>query len=144
PQSSQHVPRLNHAYQAHLPGAWRRPRQRLAADLTLLPYHGQPESGEEDEVYRGQARDGTSHFHAYATLYLIHRGRRFTVALCRVRKGDTLEQVLRQLLRLGQAAGLRCRLLLLDRGFFTVAVVRYLQAARCPVIILMPCRGRKP
>jgi len=35
-------------------------------------------------------------------------------------------------------------MVLLDRGFFTIGVVRYLQAARCPFIILMPCRGRRP
>jgi hypothetical protein len=35
-------------------------------------------------------------------------------------------------------------LLLLDRGFFNVSVVRYLQAAHVPFLIQMPCRGRKP
>ncbi len=136
--------RLNHSLRADLPAVLKRRRQRLAADLTLLPYHGQPESGAENAVYRGRAKEGTSHFHAYASLYVIHRGRRFTVALLRVCKGDPLRDVLRDLLRLAQAAGIRCRLLLLDRGFFGVAVVRYLQAARYPFIILMPCRGRKP
>lgn len=144
PDADQLQRRLNHALVADLPKALRHRRQTLAADLTLLPYHGQPQPGEEDEVYRGQAKDGTSHFHAYATLYLVRYGQRFTLALIRVRKGDTLDEVIRRLLRLGQAAGVRCRQLLLDRAFFTVGVVRYLQAARCPFIILMPCRGRKP
>jgi len=136
--------RLNDALCDRLPKGLRRRPQDLAGDLTLVPYHGQPEPGEEDEVYRGQAKDGTTHFHAYASLYVVHNGRRFTVALRRVRKGETLEQVLRELLRQARAKGVQPRKLLLDRAFFTVGVVRYLQAARCPFLILMPCRGRKP
>jgi hypothetical protein len=57
--------RINHALQGHLPKALRRRRQPLATDLKLVPYHGQPLK--DDEVYRRQARNGTSHFHAYAT-----------------------------------------------------------------------------
>jgi putative transposase len=116
----------------------------LAADLTLVPYHGRPEPGAEDEVYRAQARNGTSHFHAYATLFAVRRGQRYTLALTRVRRGEALSAVVRRLLRRARAAGARVRLVLLDRGFFNVGVVRYLQAARCPFIVLMPCRGRKP
>src|SRR5262249_53250693 len=63
--------------------------------------------------------------------------------LVRVRKGQPLSEVLRQLLGQARRAGVRPRLLLLDRGFFSVGVVRYLQAARCPFIVLMPCRGRR-
>ena len=62
--------RLNRALQGDLPHALRRRRQPLAIDLHLVPYHGQHLHC-EDEVYRSQARDGTSHFHAYATAYVI-------------------------------------------------------------------------
>ena len=31
-----------------------------------------------------QGKDGTSHFHAYATAYVIHKGQRYTVALTAV------------------------------------------------------------
>jgi hypothetical protein len=37
----------------------------LAIDLTLIPYHGQPQA-DPKEIYRSKAKDGTSHFHAYA------------------------------------------------------------------------------
>src|SRR3954471_5266894 len=52
---------LNAALAGHLPKALRKHLQRLAIDLTLIPYHGQP-FRDLDEVYRSQARDGTSHF----------------------------------------------------------------------------------
>jgi hypothetical protein len=45
--------RLNAALRDRLPKTLKRRRQRLAADLTLLPYHGQPQTGEENEIYRG-------------------------------------------------------------------------------------------
>ena len=80
--------RLNRALQGDLPKALRRRRQPLAIDLTLIPYHGEP-LRDADEVYRGQAKSGTSHFHAYATAYVIRKGQRFTVALAYVRKGET-------------------------------------------------------
>jgi hypothetical protein len=135
--------RLNRALQGDLPEALRRRRQPIALDVVLLPYHGRPQQ-RAAEVYRGRARDGTSHFHAYATAYVIRKGRRYTVALTAVLKGDPWDDVVRRLLRQAARAGVRPQLVLLDRGFFNVRVVRYLQAARYPFLMLMPCRGRKP
>ena len=71
--------RLNAALAGNLPRPLRRRPQRLAADLVLIPYHGQP-LHDPDEIYRSQAKSGTSHFHAYATLVRhpprlpLHRG----------------------------------------------------------------------
>ena len=134
--------RLNRALQGDLPKALRRRRQPLAIDLILIPYHGEPLS-DAREVYRGQAKSGTTHFHAYATAYVIRKGQRFTVALVYVRKGDDLADVVRELLRQAAKAGVRPRYLLLDRGFYSVSVVRYLQAARCPFLLPVPTKGRK-
>jgi putative transposase len=76
---------LNRALAGRLPRALCRRRQRLAIDLTLIPYHGE-HFRDPKEVYRGQAKSGTSHFHAYATAYVVLRGQRFTVALTAVAK----------------------------------------------------------
>src|SRR4051812_22254917 len=135
--------RLNAALAGNLPRVLRRRPQRLAADLVLIPYHGQP-LHDPTEIYRSQAKSGTSHFHAYATLYVIRHGYRFTVALTAVTRGEPLEEVLKRLLRQAAAVGIRCRLLLLDRGFYSVDVIRYLQAARYPFLMPVVCRGRKP
>jgi putative transposase len=134
--------RLNRALQGDLPQALRRRSQPLAIDLKLVPYHGQP-LRDADEVYRSQARDGTSHFHAYATAYVIRQGQRFTVALTRVRKGQPLKELIRVLLRQAAKASIRPRYLLLDRGFCSVAVIRYLQRARYPFLMPLVLRGRK-
>jgi len=142
PQISELQRRLNRTLQGDLPKALRRRRQPLAIDLTLLPYHGEPLE-DADEVYRGQAKEGTSHFHAYATAYVICKGQRFTVALDYVHKGDDMAEVVKRLLRQAAKAGIKPRYLLMDRGFYSVSVIRYLQAARCPFLMPVPCKGRK-
>src|SRR3954471_24215518 len=48
--------RLNDALAGHLPEAPRRRRQRLAIDLTLIPYHGRP-FRDPGEIYRSQAAE---------------------------------------------------------------------------------------
>jgi putative transposase len=133
--------RLTRALQGDLPRALRRRRQPLALDLILIPYHGEPLK-DANEVYRGQAQSGTTHFHAYATAYVIKIGQRFTVALAYVKKGDDLDGVVKGLLRQAAKAGVRPRYLLLDRGFYAVSVIRYLQAARCPFLMAVPATGR--
>jgi len=135
--------RLNAALAGHLPKALRRRLQRLAIDLTLIPYHGQP-FRDLDEIYRSQAKSGTSHFHAYATAYVVRHGQRYTVALTGVKKGEPLKDVIQRLLRQTASVGVRHRQLLLDRGFYSVAVICYLQAARYPFLMPVVCHGRSP
>jgi Transposase DDE domain len=134
--------RLNRALQGDLPHALRRRRQPLAADLVLIPYHGKPLHSPE-EVYRSKAKSGTSHFHAYATAYVTRKGQRFTVALTPVGRSDALPDVLRRLLREAARAGVRPRYLLLDRGFCSVDVIRYLQSGRYAWLMPLVLRGRK-
>jgi hypothetical protein len=133
---------LNRALAGRLPRALRRRKQRLAIDLTLIPYHGEP-FRDESEVYRGQAKQGTSHFHAYATAYVILKGQRFTVALTAVTKGEAMKDVLQRLLKQARSVGVKARLVLLDRGFYSVEVIRYLQAARQPFLMPVVIRGLK-
>jgi hypothetical protein len=133
---------LNRALAGHLPRALRRRPQRLAIDLTLIPYHGQP-FHDLTEVYRSQANRGTSHFHAYATAYVVRNGKRYMVALTAVERGEPLNDVVRRLLRQVRSVGVKPRLVLLDRGFYSVTVIQYLQAAQYPFLRPVVCRGRK-
>jgi putative transposase len=133
--------RVNRALQGDLPRCLRRRRQPLAIDLHLVPYHGLP-LHDPKELYRSQAKSGTCSFHAYATCYVIRAGLRFTVALTAVQRGEPLAEVIRRLLQQAARAGVRPRYLLLDRGFCSVAVIRYLQAARHAFLMPLPLRGR--
>ena len=134
--------RVNRALQGDLPRALRRRRQPLAVDLTLIPYHGKPQH-DPSEIYRGQAKSGTTHFHAYATAYVIRKGQRFTVALTSVSRDEALPKVLQRLLRQAAKASVRPQYLLLDRGFCSVDVIRYLQVARYAWLMPLTLRGRK-
>lgn len=133
--------RINGALRATTP-AHLGARQHLAIDLTLTPYHGTHHT-HENELYRSQAKSGTTHFHAYATAYLIRHGQRVTVALSFVRQGEDSAEVVKRLLQTVRKAGVRPSLVLLDRGFFSVSVIRYFRAARTPFLMPVPLRGRK-
>lgn len=135
--------RLNRALCGDLPNALTRKPQPLAIDLILIPYHGQPRHF-PDEIYRGQAKSGTTHFHAYATAYVIRKGLRFTVALTSVKQGEALTGVIQRLLAQATKAAVRPRYLLLDKGFCSVEVIRYLQTSRRPFLMPLPRRGRGP
>jgi hypothetical protein len=118
--------------------------RRMAIDLIELPYHGTVADTAKDEIRRGKAKQGTSHFFTYATAYVILRGRRYTLALCRVRATMTMDVVIKTLLGRVQALGITCRLLLLDRGFYSVKVIRELIDRQQPFIMPAIKRGKTP
>jgi hypothetical protein len=134
--------RLNRALQGDRPKALRRRRQPVAIDLTLIPYHGR-HLHDPQEVYRSQPKSGTTHFPAYATAYVIRHGLRFTVGLTTVYRGEALAEVIQRLLAQVAKAAVRPRYWLLDRGFCSVEVLRYLQAGRRRFLMPLPRRGRK-
>ena len=134
--------RLNRALGGELPKGLRRRDQPIAVDLFLVPYHGQ-HLHDAAEIYRSKPKGGTSHFHAYASAYVIRKGQRFTLALTYVRGGEALKDVVQRLLRQVARQGIHVRYLLVDRGFWSVDVIRYLQAARVPFLMPVVFRGRK-
>jgi len=135
--------RLNGSLVTAVPKALGRKSRPLAIDLTLIPYHGEP-AYDEKEVYRSKAKSGTTHFHAYATAAVMHKGYRYTLALTRVERGELMKEVIQRLLRIVRNRGVKPRFLLLDKEFFSVEVVSYLKRAKHAFIIPAFPRGRKP
>ncbi len=113
----------------------------IAIDMTDVPYHGEPEN--EGDVRRGRARSGTTHFFTYASAYVMLHGRRFTLTIRYIREGEALVGVVRYLLAEVQKASIVIKCLFLDKGFFTAAVMSYLNSMRIPYIIAAFPRGRK-
>lgn len=142
PSSVELERRINQALGDRLPKGFFKRTQRIAIDLTEIPYHGRPHR-DQREVRRGKPKSGTSHFHVYASAYVVRHGQRFTLAATRVLAGETMDVVVARLLRQVRRSGVKVRFLLLDKGFFSVEVVRYLQAARCPFLMPAFPRGRK-
>ena len=117
--------------------------RRVAIDLVALPYHGTVDEAHHGEVCRSKAQGGTTHFFPYATAYAVVRGRRYTLAMCRVRAQQRLDHVLRTLLaRLG-TLGMRLKLVVLDRGFYSVRVIQDLIPCALPCIMPAVKRGKK-
>jgi len=135
--------RLNCSLATELPKPLFRKSRVVAIDLTLIPYHGQP-LVDEQEIYRSAPKSGTTHFHAYATAAVVHKGHRYTLALTRVEHGEKMKKVVQRLLAIVRRRGIKVRFLLLDKGFFSVEVISYLKRAGVGFIIPAIVRGRKP
>jgi hypothetical protein len=135
--------RLNEALTGQLPRRWRRRRWRVAIDWHLTPYYGQPYSS-RNELYYGKPRQGTKQFHAYATACLVDHGERYTVALTYVRRHESTVTALMRLVARIRQLGLRIRHVLLDRAFFNVPVVAFLQQEKLPFLMPVMFRGRPP
>lgn len=118
--------------------------RRVAIDLIELPYHGTVDEVHQDEVCRGKAKQGTTHFFTYATAYAVVRGRRYTLALCRVRAKMTMDKVIERLVNRLDALGIKVSWFLLDRGFYSVKVIRALIDRQQPFIMPAIKRGKSP
>jgi len=64
----------------------------VCADLHLRPYYG--DEDDTDGLYHSVAKRGTTAFHAYATLYARVKNKRYTLAVRRLKDGDTASSVL--------------------------------------------------
>lgn len=136
---------INAALRSQLPARLGRRLGRKAyetgIDLTEIPYHGHPAKAAQ-EIRRGKAKSGTTHFHAYATLAVVHHQRRYELALTFVWADDSLAQVVHRLLGQGKGLGLRIRRAYLDKGFCSQAVFQCLRRHRIPYLIPVPKRGK--
>jgi putative transposase len=135
---------LNDLLATLIPKGLGKRRRRVAVDVVALPYHGTVDEAHQDEVCRSKAKGGTTHFFTYATAYAVVRGRRYTLAMCRVRAKQTMAHVLRTLLSRLVTLGIRIKLLLLDRGFYSVQVIQDLITGEWPFIMPAVKRGKKP
>lgn len=130
--------RLVPAFHAPLPS---RPRPaRLAVDYHRIPYYGAPDR----DTTRAKRAAGTHTFHTYATACVVGGPDRYTVGLAAVAEREPMTAVLGRLLDQVAAARVPVRVVLLDRAFFSIAVMRLLQARRLPFVIPAVIRGRKP
>jgi putative transposase len=134
--------RLNLALRDKLPKSLFGKRRPMAIDLSEICYYGQPHR-QQRELRRGKRKAGTTRFHCYATLYVVRRGERFTVAMSYVWKDDSHLSVIQRLLEQARSIGLVPRYLLLDRGFYGLEVVQYLKGVRCPFLMPVVHRGRR-
>jgi hypothetical protein len=133
---------INAALQSRLPSKIRQGKHRLAIDLHLIPYYGTANEAELPYLYRSQARAGTTSFFAYATVYLVRRNKRVTLAMHAVHRQETLVATVTYLLAMLTPLRVRVKRLYLDRGFYSVPVIRWLKALNIPFLMPAIIRGK--
>ena len=133
---------VNLALKSRIPKGLKKKKQTLALDINLIPYYGEPTPEEQPYIYRSQAKNGTCSFYAYATLYLIKKGKRVTLAIRGVRWADTKAAVITYLLAELSDLNIKIKKLYLDREFFSVAVISWLIALDVPFVMPAIRRGK--
>lgn len=134
---------VNKALKSKIPSTIKKSCLKIAIDLNLIPYYGKSSQFESPYIYRSEAKSGTCSFYAYATLYVLMKGKRVTLAIRGVRCWDTSVAIITYLL--AELSGLKINIkkLYLDRGFFSTPVIRWLQALNIPFIMPAIRRGKK-
>ncbi|MFZ1042870.1 MAG: transposase [Anaerolineales bacterium] len=142
---------LNKMFHQQLhPSLWKGRRDyNVAIDLTLIPYHGLPYE-DKKEIVRSAPKSGTTHFHGYATVSIVHdhgsavrnHHQRYVVALRFVEYGDEMADIVRWLLRRLKSLKLLVRRVFLDKGFCSQPVFKVLRQHHLSYVIPIPVRGK--
>jgi putative transposase len=133
---------LNELLATQLPPGVRGKRHEVAIDMTEIPYHGEAQR-HEDEVRRGKAKSGTTHFHVYAAAYVLRRGKRVTVAVAYWQAGEAVHELLKRLYNHLCTLEVGIKRLLLDRQFCNVATIAFLQQQPFQTIMPVPVRSNQ-
>ena len=99
-------------------------RINLAVDYVNIPYYGEEENS--GDTIKTRPKQGTSRFFTYASIYLILRNKRYTLAVKYIQKGETLKDTVDFLIKEIETMGFKTKILFFDREFFTVDVINYL------------------
>ncbi len=113
----------------------------IAIDLTLIPYHGQPYQ-DKNEIVRGAPKSGTTHFHGYATVSIVHDDRRYVVALRFVEYGEEMADIVRWLIKRLKSLKIGIRRVFLDKGFCAEPVFKVLDQHNLSRVVPIPVRGK--
>jgi len=104
----------------------------VCADL-LPAYYG--DEDDTDGLYHSVAKRGTTAFHAYATLYARVKNKRYTLAVRRLKDGDTASSVLAEFFGVLDGLDAGVKAVYLDRGFYDGKCLTLLQAHNYAYVI---------
>lgn len=111
-----------------------------------IDYHDEPFYGHLPELRsyacHGQAKEGTTHFYRLATLYVMWRQVRVTLALTYVLPEDTMLVVVTRLLERMGHLSFKPSVLYLDKGFCQGEIITYLRRLNLPAVMACPIRGK--
>lgn len=132
---------LNSALAKQIPGDMPRGGLEIAIDFHDEPFYGKSAELRSYAV-RSQAKKGTSHFYRIASVYVIWRQLRLTLAVTYVLPEHDTLSVLKTLLQRVAKLGFYATVLYLDKGFCSGQVIQYLQSQKQASILACPIRGK--
>jgi hypothetical protein len=115
----------------------RRRHWMLAIDTHYVAYYGR----RTPYVIGGPKKQGTKWFFGYATAVLLHKHRRYTVALCPLASGVKPDEIVRILLAQIAEKGLKIRGVALDSGFDSGDTLLLLQERRLAYTVPLRRKG---
>jgi hypothetical protein len=116
----------------------RRRRWMVAIDVNNIPYYGPPTA----DVVGGPKKQGTQYFFAYATAVLLHKRRRYTVALIPVPPKTKPHEIVRLLLDQIARKGLKIHGVTLDRAFDSGETLLLLQERSLAYSVPLQRKGK--
>jgi hypothetical protein len=117
----------------------RRRKWLLAIDTHNVAYYGK---NRDAYVVGGQKKQGTSWFHCYATAVLLHKHRRYTIALCPVAKHTRTDEIVQTLLSQITEKGLKIQGVALDSGFDSGETILLLQENGLAYVVPLRRKGK--
>lgn len=93
-----------------------------AIDLTDDPYYGEY----NNRVRRSKRDRGTNLFYTYASLHVVEHGKQVTIFEIPVHQLDDHALIVERLINAAKAREIRIRILLIDRGFYSVDMMNKL------------------
>jgi putative transposase len=136
-----HEVEMNAGLAVCIPADLPREGREMALDLHDEPFYGQtPEL--RTYACRGEASEGTTYFYRVASLYVMWRQVRVTLAVTDVLPEDSTLVVVQRLGQRMQQLGFRPSVLYADKEFCEGPIIAYLHQQNIPAVIACPIRGK--
>ncbi len=118
-------------------------KYEFAIDYTNDPYYGKIDTSNEKYVIRSQAKKSTNSFYSYVSLSIINKNEIFKISVLPVEKDKSKVDYLTYFIELINELNFNIKVLCLDREFYTVDVLEFLQDQKIPHITPVVRRGDK-
>jgi putative transposase len=124
-----------------IPAELPRRGREMALDCHAEPFYGKtPEL--RTYACRGEAREGTTYLYRMASLYVVWRQVRVTLAMTYVLPEESNLSLVQRLLQRMQYLGFQPGVLYMDKEFCEGAISRYLTTLKLPTVLACPIRGK--
>ena len=101
---------LNENLKIHTTETVFRKQNVFVIDFVNLPFYGTEENS--GDTIKTKPKQGTSRFYAYATIYIVLRNKRYTLAVKYIRKGETLKDTINFLIKEIKTSGFKIKALM--------------------------------